>query len=152
MSWTRWTAETRGHDLFADWSDAARRIITDAMERAKERGSLGIALSDLALAVSTAESVRARHVRAGFDADQITMAIGTLLSGEGPPRALASDAREAIVSARAEAIALGQPTVRPVHVWLGVLGLPAVRSALADHNLAADLIRHAMVESPTTDE
>ncbi|PZR64006.1 MAG: hypothetical protein DLM71_03990 [Chloroflexi bacterium] len=122
------------------------------MERAKARGSLGIALSDLALAVSSAGSVRARHVRAGFDPDDIARAVGTVLSGEGPPGAFAADALEAVAAARAEATALGHPTVRPVHLWLSVLERPAVRSALANHYLGADLIRQAMVQSLTTDE
>lgn len=152
MSWTRWTAETHGDDLFADWSAPARQIMTAAMERAKARGTLGIALADLAVAASSAESVRRGHVRAGFDPEDIASAIGTILLGNVPARALAADAREAVVAARAEAAARGHPTVHPVHVWLGVLRQPAVDSALADHDLPTELIREAMVEPPPTDE
>lgn len=126
--------------------------MTEAMERAKARGSLGIALADLAAAVSGAESVRTRHVRAGFDPEEIASAIATIRSEASPPRALATDAREAVAAARSEATALGHPTIRPVHIWLGVLGQPAIRSALAEHHIAPDSLRQAMVDSPATDD
>jgi hypothetical protein len=116
------------------------------MKRAGARGSPGIALPDLAVAVADSEGVRALHISSGFDPDLIAKVMETLPPAEVLPAALSTDAREAVAGAATEASALGQPTVRPVHVWLAVLSLPIVRSALSDHRLDAVLIRQAIID------
>ena len=152
MAWTRWKAETRGVDAFAGWSDAARLVITHAMEHARARGVAGVALSDLAVAAGSVESIRSRHLGAGFDPDQILAVKRGITPETPPPLGLGTAAREAVEAAREEAVALGHATILPVHVWLGVLSRSSVRASLAKDNLTADLIRRAILESGSTDE
>lgn len=145
MRWTKWDAETHGHDVFAGWSDSARKSITEAMEHAEDRGSSIIGQLDLAVVLARDAVIHSLHRRGGLDGDAIIAAMEGLPSGAGTPNGFDEAARTAAIAAWDEAALLGHQTVLPLHLWLSLLADPIVQATLAQHEIPAQDVREAVI-------